>query len=404
MSQQIRDRFPMLQKKMHGQPLIYLDSGATAQKPLEVIDCLNHFYRECYGTVHRAVYELSVASTKAYNEARAKVQGLLNAKELEEIVFTRGTTESINLVATSFCKRYVQPGDQIVISEMEHHSNIVPWQIACEDFGAELLIIPVLDNGELDLVAYKDLLGPKVKLVAVTHLSNVLGTVNPIEEICKLAHSVNAKVLVDGAQAAPRLAVDVQKMDCDFYVFSGHKFYGPTGIGALYGRRELLEEMPPYQGGGDMIERVTFEKTTYNVLPMKFEAGTPIIAEAIGLGAACDFIQRIGFEEIEKHEKALVDRALELLSEMGDVHILGSSQTRCGVVAFTVDSVHHLDLGTLLDLKGVAIRTGHHCAQPLLDRFGLTGTARISFGVYNTLEEVDLFVEYLQQVIAKLKN
>lgn len=399
-----RECFPMLKKEMHGKPLIYLDSAATAQKPQEVIDCLIDFYTNHYGTVHRAVYDLAVHSTKEYNAARARVQNFLNAESPEEIIFTRGTTESINMVASSFCKAFVAPGDEILITEMEHHSNIVPWQIACQDFKAKLVVAPIKDNGELDLEAFERLLSDRTKIVAVTHLSNTLGTVNPIQKIARLAHRRGAKLLVDGAQAAPRLPVDVQALECDFYVFSGHKLYGPTGIGALYGRRALLEAMPPYQGGGDMIEKVTFEKTTYNVLPMKFEAGTPIIAEAIALGRAVTYLQEIGMERIASHEEELLRHALTLIKDIPGLHILGSSPTRHGLIAFHVDGVHHLDIGTLLDLKGVAVRTGHHCTQPLHARLGLTGSTRLSFGLYNTKEEITLFAAYLQEILNKLRK
>jgi len=399
-----REDFPLLKITMHGKPLIYLDTGATAQKPKKVIDTLHDFYSNRYGTVHRAVYDLAVYATKAYQEARVKIQKFLNAKHMEEIIFTRGTTESINLVAYSFGKAFIQPGDEILISEMEHHSNIVPWQIACEDRGAVLKIIPVTDVGEIDLEAYKNLLNEKTKLVSITHVSNVLGTINPIKEMVKLAHERGAKFLVDGAQAAPRVPVDVQDLDCDFYAFSGHKCYGPNGIGALYGKTELWEKMPPYQGGGDMIESVHFEKTTYNVLPMKFEAGTPIIAEAIALGAAIDYLQTIGMEKIHQHENELTRLLTSKLLEIEGLTIIGNAPNKCGVVSFIVEGIHPLDLGTLLDLKGIAIRTGHHCAQPLLRKFGLTATARASFGLYNTAEEVDLFIENLTQVIEKLPH
>lgn len=397
-----RKEFPMLTKTMHGKPLIYLDSAATAQKPKRVIDCLTDFYTNHYGTVHRAVYDLAVHATKAYNEARVLVQRLLNAKEYEEIIFTRGTTESINTVAYSFCKAFLQKGDEILITEMEHHSNIVPWQIACEERGGKLVVVPVLDNGELDLNVFEKLLSDRTKLVAVTHLSNTLGTINPIQTICRLAHKKGAKVLVDGAQAAPRMPVDVQDLECDFYVFSGHKLYGPTGVGVLYGRRDLLEAIPPYQGGGDMIEKVTFAKTTYNLLPMKFEAGTPIIAEAIALGEAVRYLQNIGMDKIASHEQELQDYALSELKKIQGLHILGNASSRLGLVAFHVDGIHHLDIGTLLDLKGIAVRTGHHCTQPLHARFHLAGSTRISFGLYNTKEEVTQFIKALKEVLARL--
>ncbi len=400
---EIRDDFPMLKKTMHGKPLVYFDTAATAQKPIQVIDAMYDFYHDHYGTVHRAVYELSVHSTLAFQQAREKVRAFLNAAHHEEIIFTRGTTESINMIAYSFGKAFIQPGDEIIISEIEHHSNIVPWQMLCEDRGAVLKTIPVNDQGELLLDAYKALLSNKTKIVAIAHVSNVLGTIHPIKEIISLAHSCGAKVLIDGAQAAPYMPVDLQELDADFYVFSGHKVYGPTGIGILYGKRALLDAMPPSQGGGDMIETVTLEKSTYNVLPMKFEAGTPMIAEVIGLGAAIDYLNRIGLHNIQKWEQTLLAHATKELLKIDGLRIIGTAKEKGGIISFVVQGVHSLDIGTMMDLRGIAIRTGHHCAQPAMCRFGVEGTARLSFGLYNTIEEVDYFILSLKEIIALLK-
>lgn len=399
-----RQDFPMLQKQMHGKPLIYFDTAATAQKPQQVIDSLTDFYSNHYATVHRTVYELSNYATTAYHNARLKIQAFLNAKKSEEIIFTRGTTESINLVAYSFGKAFVKPGDEILISEIEHHSNIVPWQMLCEERGAILKTIPVNERGELLLDVFAQLLNKKTKLVAIAHISNILGTQHPIQQICQMAHAVGAKVLVDGAQAAPHLPIDVQALDADFYVFSGHKLYGPTGIGVLYGRAELLEAMPPYQGGGDMIETVSFAKTTYGKLPLKFEAGTPIIAEAIALGTAVDYLNSFGLEAIHQHEQDLLTYATEQLQEVPNLKIIGRAQEKGAIISFVIDKIHPLDIGTLLDLKGIALRTGHHCAQPTIKRFGLIATARISFGMYNNKEEIDRFMKSLQEVISLLKS
>lgn len=399
----IRRQFPVLSKTMNGHPLIYLDSGATAQKPQAVIDVINSFYSEHYGTVHRAVYELSVEATRLYQQTRIQVQKFLNAKKVEEIIFTKGTTEAINLVASSFGKRFIQPGDEILITEMEHHSNIVPWQILCQDRQAILKVAPMDARGVLDMDAFRKLLTPRTKLVSIAHISNALGTINPLPEIISAAHAVGAKVLVDGAQSAPHIAVDVQALDMDFFVFSGHKLYGPTGIGILYGKEELLNELPPYQGGGDMIETVTFEKTTYNVLPLKFEAGTPMIAEVIGLGTAIDFVEKIGLSNIADWEHKLLIRATEQLSSIPDLTIFGTSPEKGALVSFNIKGIHPLDIGTLLDLHGIAVRTGHLCAQPVMRKFGTTAFVRASFGLYNTPEEVDAFVEALRTIIPKLK-
>jgi cysteine desulfurase/selenocysteine lyase len=395
--------FPMLSKTMHGKPLIYFDSAATAQKPQIVIDTIKDFYQNHYGTVHRAIYELSIYSTHLYQDVRKKVRAFLNASKAEEIIFTRGTTESINMVAYSFGKAFIKPGDEVILSEIEHHSNIVPWQIVCEDRGALLKIIPCNDRGELLLDEYAKLLNEKTKIVSVNHISNALGTLNPIKKMAQMAHAAGAKILVDAAQSAPHLAIDVQDLDVDFLVFSGHKIYGPTGIGVLYGKEVLLNAMPPYQGGGDMIESVTFPKTTYNVLPMKFEAGTPIIAETIGLGAAIDYVNGIGLEAIQKKEHELLLYATEKMESIAGLRIIGTAKEKGAIISFAVEGVHHLDIGTMLDLKGIAIRTGHHCAQPAMRRFGVTGTARASFALYNTKEEIDRFVASLKECLSMLR-
>lgn len=406
MFEKIRKDFPMLNKKMHGHPLIYFDTAATAQKPQVVIDAISDFYTNHYGTVHRAVYELAVHSTLAYQDVRQKIQYFLNAAKPEEIIFTRGTTESINLVAYSFGKAFIQPGDEILISQMEHHSNIVPWQIACEDRGAILKIIPMNIHGEILLDEYEKLLTPRTKIVAITHVSNALGTVNPIEQMAAMAHAAGAKILVDGAQSAPHMTIDVQKLDVDFFVFSGHKCYGPTGIGVLYAKANLMEIMPPYQGGGDMIEEVSFEETTYNALPLKFEAGTPMIAEVIGLGTAIDYLNQLGLPAIHQYELHLCEYATEKLMAIPKLNIIGTAQHKSALVSFTVDGVHPLDIATLLDLNGIAIRSGHHCAQPALRYFGVlsTGTARASFSFYNTIEEIDRFIEVLNKIIRSLRH
>lgn len=398
-----RKDFPMLEKTMHGKPLIYFDSAATAQKPQIVIDVIRDFYENHYGTVHRAIYELSVHSTQQYQTVRRKIQAFLNAANVEEIIFTRGTTESINMVAYSFGKAFVKPGDDIIISEIEHHSNIVPWQILCEDRKANLKVIPVNDRGELRLDQFQNLLTDKTKIVAVAHVSNALGTLHPLKQIISMAHQVGAKVLVDGAQGAPHLQVDVQDLDVDFYVFSGHKIYGPTGIGILYGKEALLNTMPPAQGGGDMIENVTFLKTTYNVLPLKFEAGTPMIAEVIGLGAAIDYVTALGMDSIQKWEHELLLHATKQIEAIKGLRIIGTATHKGAIISFVVEGIHALDIGTMLDLRGVAVRTGHHCAQPTMCRFGIPATSRVSFAFYNTKEEIDQFILHLQQVIKLLK-
>lgn len=400
--QKIRKDFPMLEKTMHSKPLVYFDSAATYQKPNAVIDALTNFYREHYSTVHRAIYQIASWSTENYEQARRKVQKFIGAGKTEEIIFTRGATESINLVAYSFGKAFVKPGDEILISAMEHHSNIVPWQLLCEDRGARLKVIPMNERGELLLEEYGKLLNPRTRLVAFTHISNALGTVNPVKEMTAMAHQAGAKVLVDGSQSIAHYATDVRDLDVDFFVFSGHKMMGPTGIGILYGKEELLNAMPPYQGGGDMIETVEFEKTTYNVLPLKFEAGTPMIAEVIALGAAVDYIQSIGLKAIYAWEQELAVYAAAKLQQIPKLRIIGQAKEKGALISFVIDGIHSLDLGGFLDLKGIAVRTGHHCAQPVMRFFNIPSTVRTSFGCYNTKEEVDYFAESLHSIVQKL--
>ena len=397
--EKIRQDFPILKVKVRDKLLVYLDNAATTQKPRSVIETLERYYAWENSNIHRGIHYLSERATASFEGAREKVRKFLNAADSKEIVFTKGATEAVNLVAHSFGGKFVGAGDEILISTLEHHSNIVPWQILCESSGAILKVIPINDQGELLLPDYEKLLSVRTKLVAVTHVSNALGTVNPVEEMIRLAHGKNIPVLVDGAQAVPHLKVDVQKLDCDFYLFSGHKVYGPTGIGVLYGKAKWLEEMPPYQGGGDMISSVTFEKTTYNKIPYKFEAGTPHIAGAIGLGAALDYIQETGIERIAGHEQELLTYGTELLSKMAEVKIVGEASHKAAVISFTVKDVHPHDIGTLLDGEGVAIRAGHHCAMPLMQRLKLPATCRASFGLYNTREEVDRLAKALRKAI-----
>jgi cysteine desulfurase/selenocysteine lyase len=394
----IREDFPILRQKIYGKPLVYLDNAATAQKPQVVLDALNRFYKTENSNVHRGVHWLSQKATEDYEAARVKVQRFLNAAHAREIIFVRGTTEGINLVAQSFGRTQVQAGDEIVISHMEHHSNIVPWQILCEEKGALLRVVPISDRGEFLFEEYERLLNERTRLVSVVHLSNSLGTINPVRKIIDLAHSRNIPVLVDGAQAVPHLKVDVRERDCDFYTFSGHKLYGPTGIGVLYGKAGLLEAMPPYQGGGDMISSVTFEKTTYNVVPHKFEAGTPHIAGAIGLSAALDYVTAAGLDAVAAHEQQLLQYATEALQGIAGLRLIGTSRDKAGVLAFVMDSAHPHDIGQILDQDGVAIRTGHHCCQPVMDRFRVPATARASLGIYNIKEDIDALVLGLHKV------
>ena len=396
--ERVRQAFPILAESIYGKPLIYLDSAATSQKPQVVIDAMSRFFLKENANVHRGVHYLSVRATEAYDQARAKVQGFLNAEHVEDIVFVRGTTEAVNLVAQTYGKVHVQAGDEVLISAMEHHSNIVPWQMLCEQTGARLRVAPINDAGELQLAELERLIGPRTKLVAVAHVSNVLGTVNPIQRIVQLAHAWGARVLVDGAQAAPHLQVDVQALDCDFYALSGHKMYGPTGIGVLYGRRELLEAMPPYQGGGDMILSVSFEKTLYNKPPYRFEAGTPNMVGAIGLGAAVDFLTGLDPIALAAHEQAVLTYAQRALAALPGLRLIGTARDKIGVLSFVLDGIHPHDIGTILDREGIAIRTGHHCAQPLMQRYGLAATARASLGCYSSEQDIDALLAGLAKV------
>jgi cysteine desulfurase / selenocysteine lyase len=399
----IRHEFPMLQQHLHGKPFIYLDSAATTQKPRCVIDAMSRFYQDQYGTVHRSVYDFASQATTRYNNVRQKVKEFLNAAFVEEIIFTKGTTESINLVASSFGKAFLQPGDEVLITVMEHHSNIVPWQMICEERGAHLKAVPINEQGELILEEFEKLLSDRTKIVSVAHIANSTGTLNPIEDIIKLSHAKGAKVLIDGAQSIAHMPIDVQKLKADFYVFSGHKAYGPTGVGVLYGKRSLLEKMPPYQGGGDMIDEVTLSSSTYQHPPLKFEAGTPMIAEVIGLGEALDFIERLGRDKIAAWEQSLLEYATKRMSEVKGLRIIGTAAHKSSIISFVVAGLHPLDIGTLLDLRGIAVRTGQLCAQPTLDFFNVSSLTRISFGLHNTLEEIDVFVETLKEVILLLR-
>ncbi len=393
-----RDDFPILQTSLYGKPLVYLDNAATTQKPFSVIEAESHYYRNDNANVHRGIHALSQRATDAYEAARVKVQQFINAASPNEIIFVRGTTEAINLVAQSYGRGRFKAGDEIILSQMEHHSNIVPWQILCEQTGAHLRVIPVNNIGELEFEAYNRLLSPRTRLVAVGHVSNALGTINPVRAIIDLAHTRGVPVLLDGAQAIAHLPVDVQALDCDFYAFSGHKLYGPTGVGVLYAKSALLEAMPPYQGGGDMIRSVSFEGTTYNTIPYKFEAGTPNIAGVIGLGAAVDYISGIGFDALLVNEGELLTYATEALGGIPGLGIIGNAQEKIGILSFVLDGVHAHDIGTILDRQGVAIRTGHHCTMPLMERLGIAATARASFALYNTKSEVDKLVAAIYEV------
>ena len=397
-----RHHFPLLRQLVNGKPLVYFDNAATSQKPQVVIDAMVRYYETENSNIHRGVHYLSERATQAYEGVRLKVRDFMHAEDHHEIVFVRGATEAINLVAHSFGRKYVHAGDEILVSEMEHHSNIVPWQILCEERGATLKVIPMNDRGELLIEEYERLLNERTKIVAVTHVSNALGTINPVKELVARAHARGIPVLVDGAQAVPHLRVDVQDLDCDFYVFSAHKMFGPTGVGILYGKRKWLEAMPPYQGGGDMIKSVTFEKTTYNDLPYKFEAGTPNIGGGIGLGAAIDYLHEIDLNAIQQLEHDLLAYATEKILTIPGVTIIGTARQKAGVLSFTMEGVHPHDIGTILDVEGVAIRTGHHCAQPVMKHFGVPATARASFALYNTKEEVDAFIKALHKVIEVL--
>ena len=395
----IREDFPVLHQMVNGKPLVYLDNAATTQKPQAVIDALVRYYSADNSNVHRGVHTLSQRATEDYDSGRSKARQFLNAASDEEIIFVKGTTDGINLVAHSYARQHLGEGDEIIISTMEHHSNIIPWQVLCQEKGAHLRVIPISDAGELLMDEYESLLSSRTKLVAITHVSNVLGTVNPIKQIVEMAHSQGVPLLVDGAQATPHMPVDVQKLGCDFYVFSGHKIYGPTGIGVLYGKVELLEAMPPYQLGSDMIKSVTFERTVYNDLPYKFEAGTPNIAGVIGMGAAIDYLTEIGMDRIDNYEHGLLEYGTECLSGIDGVKIVGNAPGKASVLSFVMDCAHPHDIGTILDTEGVAIRTGHHCAQPLMNRYGVPATARASLSFYNTRDEVDLLVKAIDRVI-----
>lgn len=394
----IRENFPILHKQVYGKPLAYLDNAATTQKPQQVIDAIKQYYRYENSNVHRGVHYLSQQATDKYEEARKKVQQYINASKSSEIVFTRGTTESINLIANTFGRKYVKKGDEIIISEMEHHSNIVPWQMMCEERGAKLRVIPIANSGEIMVSQYKKMFTNKTKLVAITHISNSLGTINPIKDMITTAHANRVPVLIDGAQAIVHSKVDVQELNCDFYCFSGHKFYGPTGIGILYGKEYYLDELPPYQGGGEMIEKVSFDKTTYNELPYKFEAGTPNIAGAIGLKVALDFVEEIGIEQIAKYEEQLLQYATSRLREIEKVKIYGNAPDKAAVISFLVGNIHPFDTGTLLDKMGIAVRTGHHCTQPIMDKYKISGTVRASLAMYNTIDEIDRLVDGIKRV------
>jgi len=397
--EKVRADFPVLRQTVFGKPLVYLDNAATAQKPQAVLDALTRFYAVDNANIHRGLHQLSERSTAAYEEGRAKVRRFLNAAEDREIVFVRGTTEAINLVASSYARPRVGRGDEILITTMEHHSNIVPWQMLCEEKGARLRVAPIGDDGALLLDEFEALLGPKTRIVSVAHVSNALGTINPVRRIVEMAHRRNVPVLVDGAQAAPHFKIDVRDLDCDFYALSGHKLFGPTGIGVLYGKAALLEAMPPYQGGGDMIASVTFEKTIYNRLPHKFEAGTPHIAGVIGLGAAIDYLESIDPDGRAAHEEAVLEHATRRLAALPRVRLVGRARARTGVVSFVIEGVHPHDIGTILDREGIAIRAGHHCAQPLMDRFGVPATARASFALYNTREDVGALESGIRKVL-----
>ncbi len=391
--------FPTLKQKINGNELVYLDNAATTQKPEKVIKALESYYRSINSNIHRGVHTLSIRATKAYEDARSKVATFINAEHREEIIFVRGATEAINLVASSYVRPILKEGDQIIISQMEHHANIVPWQIICEQKKAELKVIPMNEKGELLIEEIEGMISEKTKFISINHVSNSLGTVNRIEDIIKIAHSNNIRIMIDGAQAVQHLSVDLMKLNADFYCFSGHKVYAPTGIGVLYGKKELLEKMPPYQGGGDMIKSVTFEKTIYNDIPNRFEAGTPDIAGAIGLGVAIDYLVSIGIENIAKHEKELLDYATQEIRKIEGVRIIGNAVEKASVLSFVIEEIHPHDIGTIMDKQGVAIRTGHHCTQPTMDFYGVPATARASFAIYNTRKDVDALINSVKKTI-----
>ncbi|MEM9673868.1 MAG: cysteine desulfurase [Bacteroidota bacterium] len=401
---QIRQDFPILHQEVNGRPLIYLDNAATTQKPQSVIDALTHYYEKDNANIHRGIHTLAERATAAFEETRQAIHRFINSNEPEEIVFTKGTTDGINLVASTFGRMNVQEGDEIIISAMEHHSNIVPWQMLCEEKGALLKVIPVNDRGEIILEEYKKLLSDKTKLVSVVYVSNSLGTINPVEEIIDLAHEHGASVLIDGAQSTAYLDINVQALNCDFYVFSGHKIFGPTGVGVLYGKRRHLEKMPPYQGGGEMIKSVSFEKTTYNDIPYKFEAGTPNIADVVALKAAIEYINQLGKSAMQAHEESLLTYAHERLADVPGIRFIGTAERKMNVVSFVFDDIFHFDIGQMLDARGIAVRTGHHCTEPLMNRFGLEGTIRASFAIYNTKEEIDQLAEGLNRIVTMMRR
>lgn len=401
--EKIRAQFPILHQKVNGKPLIYFDNAATNQKPQQVIDALTNYYQGYNANIHRGIHTLAEKATKAFEETRGAMKQFINAKHVEEVIFTRGVTEGINLVASSYGRAFLREGDEVIISGLEHHSNIVPWQIICEEKKAKLKVIPVSEIGEIDLEAYRKLLSSKTKIVATNHASNSLGTINPVREIIRLAHEFGAIVLIDGAQAAAHLEIDVQELDCDFYCISSHKMYGPTGTGILYGKKDLLEKMPPYMGGGEMIKEVTFAKTTYNDLPYKFEAGTPNIGDVVALKEAVNFINTIGKDQIAEYESELLAYAVEKLSSIPSVKLIGTSKNKVAVQSFVIDGIHHFDIGQMLDTRGIAVRTGHHCTQPLMDSFKIDGTVRASFSVYNTKEEIDELAEGVKRIVNFMK-
>jgi cysteine desulfurase/selenocysteine lyase len=394
----IREDFPVLNQEVNGHRLAYLDNGASSQMPVQVADRIDHYHRYEHSNVHRGIHTLSQRATDAFEETRSKVKSFINARLTDEIVYTTGTTDSINLVANSFGEHYLDEGDEIILTQMEHHANIVPWQMIAQKTGAVIKVVPVDDNGDLDMEAYKELLSDKTKMVAVIHISNALGTINPVKKIIDLAHDHQAAVLIDGAQSAPHEKIDVQEMDCDFYVFSAHKMCGPTGFGILYGKKEYLNEMPPYRGGGDMIDKVSFDETTYNVAPFKFEAGTPPIAAGIGLGAAIDYVTSIGMEAISDREHELVNYMVDRLQTIDGLRLIGQSEHRASVASFVFDHIHASDMGTLLDKRGIAVRTGHHCAQPILRRFNVPATTRASLSFYNTKDDIDQLIDGIEYV------
>ncbi len=396
--ERIRQDFPILSEKVYGKPLVYLDNGASAQKPRAVIDAISAVYETEYANVHRGVHYMSQMATDAMEDAREKVRTFINARDIREVIFVRGATEGINLVASSWGRKNLSAGDEIILSVMEHHSNIVPWQLIAEQTGALLKVVSISENGSLDMNAYAELLSEKTKIVAITHISNALGTVTPVDEIIRIAHEKDVPVLLDGCQAAPHMALDMQALDVDFYVFSGHKIYGPSGIGVLYGKEKLLDAMPPYHGGGEMIDVVTFEKTTYANLPFKFEAGTPHISGVIGMGAAIDYINMVGIEKVAVHEDDLLEYGTAKLGGVNGLKIIGTSPQKAAILSFVMEGIHPHDVGTILDREGIAVRTGHHCAQPVMDRYDLAATIRASIGMYNTREEIDLLVSGLGRV------